>query len=89
MRTERDSLGIVLVPKDALYAAQTQRAVDNFPISGERMPRGFIAALGAIKAAAAKANGELGLLGADKVDAIAKAATQVASGSLDLSLIHI
>lgn len=83
MRTESDSLGIVLVPEDALYAAQTQRAVDNFPISGERMPRGFIAALGAIKAAAAKANGELGLLGADKVDAIAKAATQVASGSLD------
>ena len=81
-RTERDSLGDVLVPEAALYAAQTQRAVDNFPISGERMPRGFIAALGAIKTAAAIANGELGLLDAGKVDAIVHAAEQVASGCL-------
>jgi fumarate hydratase class II len=61
-RIEKDSLADVKVPADALYAAQTQRAVDNFPISGLKMPRPFIRALGMIKGAAAKANEELGLL---------------------------
>ena len=53
-RTERDSMGELKVPANALYGAQTQRAVDNFPISGLRMPRAFIRALGLIKAAAAQ-----------------------------------
>ena len=61
-RTERDSMGELKVPADALYGAQTQRAVDNFPISNLRMPRAFIRALGLIKAACAKANTELDLL---------------------------
>src|SRR5690606_1912286 len=64
-RIERDSLGEVRVPADALYGAQTQRAKENFPISDLRFPRRFIEALGTIKAAAARANAELGLLDAD------------------------
>lgn len=82
-RIERDSLGEVRVPLDALYGAQTQRAVDNFPISGEVLPRAFIAALGAIKIAAAKANQELGLLASDKAEAIIGAAKRVADGEVD------
>jgi fumarate hydratase class II len=62
-RTERDSLGEVRVPKDAMYGAQTQRAIDNFPVSGMRFPRSFISALGLIKAAAAEVNLDLVLLG--------------------------
>ena len=58
-RTEKDSLGEVKVPADALYAAQTQRAVDNFPISGLTIPRAMIRALGLIKSAAATANATL------------------------------
>ena len=61
-RIEKDSMGEVKVPVDALYAAQTQRAVNNFPVSGLRVPRSFIRALGLIKAALAKANSEIGLL---------------------------
>ena len=61
-RTERDSMGELQVPSEALWGAQTQRAVNNFPVSGLRMPRGFIRAIGLIKAAAASANEELGLL---------------------------
>src|SRR5947209_20554604 len=57
-RIERDPMGEVRVPAGALYGPQTQRAVDNFPISGLRFPRSFIRALGLIKAAAAKVNGE-------------------------------
>jgi hypothetical protein len=60
-RIERDSMGELKVPADALWGAQTQRAVDNFPISGLRLPRGFIRALALIKQAAAAANARLGL----------------------------
>ena len=59
-RTEHDSMGEVQVPADALWGAQTQRAVQNFPISGEPLPRELIMALGAIKAAAAEVNAEIG-----------------------------
>ena len=61
-RIEKDSLGEVRVPAKALYGIQTQRAIDNFPISGIRFPRVFLRSLGLIKAAAAKANAESGLL---------------------------
>ncbi len=64
-RTERDSMGELSVPADALWGAQTQRAVQNFPISGLTMPREFIAALGLIKQAAARANTRLDLLKSD------------------------
>jgi fumarate hydratase class II len=82
-RTERDSLGEMRVPADALYAAQTQRAVENFPISGIRFPRRFIAALGVIKKAAARANMELGQLDARIGEAIVRAADEVIDGSRD------
>ena len=59
-RVEKDSLGELQVPEDALYAAQTQRAVENFPISGLRFSRAFIRALGTIKAACARVNQQLG-----------------------------
>ncbi len=61
-RIEKDSMGELEVPVDALYAAQTQRAVNNFPISGQAMPKTFIQALLLAKYAAAEANGELGLI---------------------------
>jgi len=82
-RTERDSMGELNVPADALYGAQTQRAVDNFPISGLPMPREFIRALGLIKAAAAEANGKLGYLKKKQVKAIRQAAEAVAAGQYD------
>jgi fumarate hydratase, class II len=82
-RIERDSMGEMRVPKDALYGASTQRAVENFPISGYRFPRGFIHALGLIKDAAAQTNQELGLLAPEIAAAIRAAATEVASGALD------
>ncbi len=82
-RTEKDSLGDVRVPADAWYAAQTQRAVDNFPISGIRFPRRFIEALGTVKLAAAKANEGLGILDSETAAAIADAAQQVRSGAYD------
>ncbi len=82
-RIEKDSLGEVRVPADALYGAQTQRAVDNFPISDLRFPRRFIQALGLIKQAAAKANRDLGLLDGPKADAIIAAAQRVVEGELD------
>ncbi len=82
-RTERDSLGDVKVPANALYAAQTQRAVDNFPISGLAFPRGFIRALGMIKGAAAAVNQDLGLMDADMSQAIQKAAKAVEDGAHD------
>ena len=65
-RTVRDSMGELQVPEDALWGAQTQRAVNNFPISGMTMPRQFIAALGYVKWACAGANAELGLLTSKK-----------------------
>jgi fumarate hydratase class II len=82
-RTEHDSLGEVQVPADALYGAQTQRAVDNFPISGWPMPRPMIRALGLIKACAARVNAELGQLPADMAEAIAGAAAEVERGDHD------
>ena len=82
-RTETDSMGDVRVPFDALYGAQTQRARDNFPISGQRFPRRFIEALGIIKAAAARANRDLGLLDEAVASAIEGAAQRVRTGELD------
>jgi fumarate hydratase class II len=82
-RTEHDSMGELQVPADALWGAQTQRALLNFPISGIAMPREFIRALGLIKEAAAIANLELGLLDEKKVAAIINAARIVASGEVD------
>jgi fumarate hydratase class II len=74
-RTERDSMGELNVPADALYGAQTQRAINNFPISGKPMPRAFIEALLMVKAAAAEANAELGTIPNDMAAAIQSAAT--------------
>jgi len=82
-REEKDSMGIVRVPKDAYYGSQTQRAVDNFPISGLLMPSHFIHALALIKRCAASVNQELGLLDANLADAIESAASEVGSGSFD------
>ncbi|MFC4307504.1 class II fumarate hydratase [Steroidobacter flavus] len=82
-RIERDSLGELKVPSDALWGAQTQRAVDNFPISNLRMPRDFIRALGLIKWAAATANLELGGLEAKHAAAIQKASIEVVDGKHD------
>ena len=79
-RVEQDSMGEIRVPGQALYAAQTQRAVNNFPISGLRMPRYFIRALGLIKEAAAAVNADLGLLEADMAEAIRVAAVAVEEG---------
>ena len=82
-RIEHDSMGELKVPADALYGAQTQRAVDNFPISGLHLPREFIRALGLIKAAAAEANLGLGYLKKTQAAAIRKAALAVADGEYD------
>jgi len=82
-RIERDSLGEMKVPTDALWGAQTQRAVENFPISDLRFPREFIAAMGMIKKAAAETNMELGLLDPEIGRAIVAAADEVIRGELD------
>lgn len=82
-RIEKDSLGEVKVPADALYGAQTQRAVENFPISDLRFPRIFIKALGMIKGAAASANLSLALMDADMERAIVMAAKEVEEGTHD------
>ena len=82
-RIERDSMGEMEVPADALYGASTRRAVLNFPISGQPLPRRFIRALALIKQAAADANRELGLLPDDVAEAIAAAAAEVADGRHD------
>ncbi len=82
-RIEHDSLGEVSVPKDALYAAQTQRAIDNFPISPLRFPRQFIRAVGLIKGAAAAVNLDLGQLDAEMAAAIQSACAEVAQGAHD------
>lgn len=76
-------MGEVRVPADALYGAQTQRAIDNFPISNLRLPSGFIRALGLIKVAAARTNMDLGLIEKRIGNAIIEAATEVAEGKLD------
>lgn len=82
-RIEKDSMGEVRVPHGARYGAQTQRAVDNFPISGLTLPRAFIRALGMIKCAAARVNRELGLLEPAKAEAIEAAAAEVEAGKHD------
>jgi len=82
-RLERDSMGELKVPADALYGAQTQRAVENFPVSGLRLPRPFLRALGLIKAAAAEANADLGYLRKNQARAIRAAALAVAAGEHD------
>jgi fumarate hydratase class II len=82
-RTERDSMGELQVPSDALWGAQTQRAVQNFPISGRPLPRAFIRAIGVIKQAAALANAKLGLLDGAVAQAIAACAAEVADGRHD------
>jgi fumarate hydratase class II len=82
-RIESDSMGPVSLPAAALYGPQTQRAVDNFAVSGLRFPRSFIRALGLIKAAAARVNGESGDLPADTAAAVEAAALQVMAGDYD------
>ncbi len=82
-RIEHDSMGELQVPSDALWGAQTQRAIQNFRISGLAMPREFIRALGLIKQAAAAVNRDLGLLDPGKADAIIGAAGAVAAGAFD------
>ncbi len=79
-RIEQDSMGEVRVPVDALYGAQTQRAIDNFGLSGLRMPAAFIRALGQIKSACAAVNAELGLLDGGIAAAIVQAADAIAAG---------
>jgi len=83
MRREEDALGEVFVPEDAYYGAQTQRAVENFPVSGLRFTRPFIRSLGLIKQFAAVVNRELGLLDGEPAGAIAAAAREVVEGLLD------
>ena len=83
MRSEHDSMGVVLVPATALWQAQTQRAIENFPLSGVTVDPALIAALGAIKAAAASANADLGVLDREVADAIEAAAEEVAAGEHD------
>ncbi|MFK8053689.1 MAG: class II fumarate hydratase [Woeseiaceae bacterium] len=79
-RIEKDSMGALEVPAEALWAAQTQRAINNFKISGEPLPAAFITALARVKWAAAGANGELGLLSSGKAAAIQQAAAAIAAG---------
>src|ERR1700733_5525976 len=86
-RVEHDTMGEMRVPADALYGAQTQRAVENFPISGLRFPRSFIRALGLIKSAAAQVNGRLGQLLPKLVASIVKAADAVAAGDYDAQFV--
>jgi fumarate hydratase class II len=82
-RIEHDSMGEVRVPGWARWGATTQRAIENFPISGQGLERAHLAALGAIKAAAARVNGEMGILDAETAAAIAEAADEVARGAWD------
>ena len=82
-RVERDTMGEMEVPKDAYYGASTQRAAINFPVSGIRLPRRFLRAIGLIKRAAAQVNRDLGLLDEPLAEAIAQAAQEVADGALD------
>jgi fumarate hydratase class II len=78
-RIEHDTMGEVRVPVNALYRAQTQRAVENFPISGKTLERAHIEALARVKKAAAQANAELGVLDGELAQAIADAADEVAT----------
>jgi fumarate hydratase class II len=82
-RIEKDSLGEIQIPENALYGAQTARAIDNFQISGILLPRPMLRALGLIKKHAAQTNQNLGLIPADIADIISQAATEVITGKLD------
>ncbi len=82
-RVEQDSMGEMLVPDTAYYGAQTQRAVENFPVSGRPIPTGMIRALGMIKRAAAQVNHNLGLLDKERGEAIMQAAQEVMDGKFD------
>src|SRR5437899_7285268 len=82
-RIEKDSMGEMSVPADALHGASTHRALLNFPVSGYRFSRPFIRALGLIKWAAAQANHDLGLLDSERAALIVQAAEEVADGKLD------
>lgn len=79
-RIERDSMGELEVPADALYGAQTQRAINNFPVSGQPMPPAFIQAVARVKLAAANVNRDLGLLDAQRAEAIIRAAQRLVDG---------
>jgi fumarate hydratase class II len=80
-RSERDSMGEVRVPSDALYGAQTQRAVENFAVGTHRFQRPLIRALGLVKACAARANADLGVLPRDVAAAIERSADAIAEGA--------
>jgi fumarate hydratase class II len=82
-RVERDTMGEVVLPADALFGAQTQRAAENFPISGEAIPPDLIHAIGLVKLASARVNRDLGLLPLDVAGAIERAAQSVVAGDLD------
>ncbi|MDR5906125.1 class II fumarate hydratase [Franzmannia qiaohouensis] len=82
-RRERDSMGELEVPESALYGAQTQRAVNNFPVSGQRLPMAFIHGVAHVKLAAARVNAELGLLDRARAEAIAAAAREILDGRHD------
>ncbi|MBJ7290669.1 lyase family protein, partial [Williamsia sp.] len=82
-RIEHDTMGEVRVPVDALWRAQTQRAVENFPISHRPLERTQIRAMGLLKSACAQVNKDLGLLDAEKADAIIAAAAEIAAGEHD------
>ena len=83
VRVEHDSMGEVEVPRDALWRAQTQRAVQNFPISGTPIEPALVHAIGQVKAAAATVNGELGILEPAQAEAVTRAAQEVAAGEHD------
>ena len=82
MRKEKDSMGEMDVPEDALYGASTQRAALNFNVSSLRFPEKFVTAVGIIKTAAARANHSLGLIDEQKTDAIVRASKEVIDGTL-------
>src|SRR6185295_3111008 len=82
-RTEKDSLGEMQVPADAMYGPQTQRAVENFPISGDPLPAEFVRTLGLVKRVAAAVNASLGVLDPKIADAIQRAAIEVVEGRWD------
>src|ERR1700688_3724709 len=86
-RIEHDTMGEMRVPADALYGAQTARAVENFPISSLRFPRAFIRALALIKSAAARVNGERGFLTREKAAAIERAAEEAVAGAHDAQFV--
>src|SRR5512147_1394950 len=83
-RVETDSLGRIAVPAERLWGAQTQRSLENFRISGERMPTALVRALALVKKAVAQVNAELGELDSDKARAIGTACDEVAAGRWDL-----